>query len=109
VSAWVPTLPYATSITIDHALRHTSGLFNYTQSPDFLARVSQQCNPWAPEELLAYATLENQCFLPGTDWIYSNTNYILLGLIIEQVLGSVLSGCLSECGIWPVWHDLQPA
>jgi D-alanyl-D-alanine carboxypeptidase len=86
VSQWVPTIPYGNMITVEHLLRHTSGLFNYTDSQAFFAAV--QTTPdilkiWTPNELVAYATEDNQVFSPGQGWAYSNTNYILLGIILQ--------------------------
>jgi D-alanyl-D-alanine carboxypeptidase len=86
VSRWVPTVPCADSITVEHLLRHTSGLFNYTDSQAFLALAHSTDKPriWAPEELVEYANDDNHLFSPGDGWAYSNTNYILLGMIIRR-------------------------
>ncbi|HAE22787.1 MAG TPA: hypothetical protein DCG47_10755 [Spirochaetaceae bacterium] len=86
VSRWVPAIPYGNMITVEHLLRHTSGLFNYTDSQDFFSAV--QTAPgilkiWEPQELVAFATKENHVFSPGQGWAYSNTNYILLGIILK--------------------------
>jgi D-alanyl-D-alanine carboxypeptidase len=86
VSQWFPMIPYAESITVEHLLRHTSGLFNYTDSQAFFAAAQTTDKPkvWKPEELVKYATEDNHLFSPGQGWAYSNTNYILLGLIIQK-------------------------
>jgi D-alanyl-D-alanine carboxypeptidase len=46
---------------------------------------------WAPAELLAIAFAHKPNFAPGADYEYSNTNYILLGLIIEKIEGKTLA------------------
>ena len=85
VSQWAPTVPYGDVITVEHLLRHTSGLFNYTDSQAFMAAATNNAPIWTPQELIAYATVENHLFPPGSNWAYSNTNYILLGMIVEAV------------------------
>ena len=87
VSRWVATIPHADSITVEHLLRHTSGLFNYTDSQAFFALVQSPDGPrvWRPDELIEYATGDNHLFSPGDRWAYSNTNYILLGMIVQEI------------------------
>jgi D-alanyl-D-alanine carboxypeptidase len=68
-------------------LNHTSGIYNYTNHPNFFNDVLS--NPeqiMLPEELLANYVLSLD-FVAGTDFTYSNTNYILLGMIIEEITG----------------------
>ncbi len=84
-------VPNGAAITIQELLNHTSGLFNYTddevwQSAIFLDRGRQ----WSPRELVAIAVSHPLYFAPGTNWAYSNTNYVLLGLIVEAVTGEKL-------------------
>jgi len=90
IDTWLPQVPHSAEITIEHLLRHTSGLFNYTQSQAFLAAAGSRQSAWSAEELIAYATPENHAFTPGSSWLYSNTNYILLGMIIEKVTQQAL-------------------
>ena len=76
--------PGGDAITVRHLLSHTSGIYNYTDSP--LVRADSD-RAWSVQEILEVAAAEPRAFAPGTAWDYSNTNYILLGLIIEQVTG----------------------
>jgi D-alanyl-D-alanine carboxypeptidase len=87
ISKWVPAVPQANSITVEQLLRHTSGLYNYTDNQAFFAEAQSKegLRIWAPQELVEWATNENQVFPPGAGWAYSNTNYILLGMIIQEV------------------------
>ena len=98
VSRWVTTVPHADSITIEHLLRHTSGLFNYTDSQAFFASVQSADKPrvWTPAELIEYATEDNHRFAPGDGWAYSNTNYILLGMIIQEVAQQSLASVFQQ-------------
>jgi D-alanyl-D-alanine carboxypeptidase len=94
VSRWAPTVPYGDAIAVEHLLRHTSGLFNYTDSPTFMTVATTNAPIWTPQELVAYATVGNHLFPPGSSWAYSNTNYILLGMIIEAVTQQSLASAL---------------
>ena len=82
VAAYIEGVPNGDSITIEQLLAMRSGLPNYTYDPEF---VSNPQKAWRPEELLALAFAQPVNFAPGAQFEYSNTNYILLGLIIEQV------------------------
>ncbi|MBB2940667.1 D-alanyl-D-alanine carboxypeptidase [Actinoplanes lutulentus] len=87
---WLPgAVPGGARITIRHLLQHTSGLFNYTEAlfgsvEDVL---DARYRTFRPEELVALAAERPPLFEPGTSWSYSNTNYILLGLIVRRVTG----------------------
>ncbi len=81
-SAWGP-------VTLDQLLQHTSGLPDYTKSPAFLAAL--QANPEAsmtPTQLLSYAVGEPLVFPPGTRYDYSDTDNIVVGLMIEAATGT---------------------
>jgi D-alanyl-D-alanine carboxypeptidase len=88
---WYPEYPGAEDITIRQLLNHTSGLYNYTEDGGFtLKAMLRGKKSWQPEELLAVAREKEVYFAPGTDHYYSNTNYILLGKIIEEITGQPL-------------------
>ena len=74
--------------TIKQLLNHTSGIYSYTNHPDFgPAVLGDDLNKVVmPDEILT-KYMGAQEFAAGTDWSYSNTNYLLLGLIIEKVDG----------------------
>jgi len=79
-------LQNAEKSTIKQLLIHSSGIYNYIQNPEFqTASLNDLTNVWQPEELLNYAQGKNAYFPPGSDVLYSNTNYVLLGWIIEKV------------------------
>ncbi|MFD1143707.1 serine hydrolase domain-containing protein [Larkinella insperata] len=82
VAKFYPGFPQGDSITIAQLLSHTSGISDDSSAD----RVKNQ--PDSTEELFI-ATLKARKldFSPGTDWKYSNSGYILLGYIIERVLG----------------------
>lgn len=72
-------------ITVRELLRHTSGLPNYTR---YLA---DEIRPYEPHELLGLALQHEADFAPGEKWAYSNTNYVVAGLIVEDVTGRTLA------------------
>ncbi|MFF3074525.1 serine hydrolase domain-containing protein [Kitasatospora sp. NPDC057904] len=72
-------------ITVRQLLQQTSGLPNYS---DYLG---DDVRYYAPHELLATALQHPADFAPGTSWKYSNTNYVLAGLIVQKVTGRPLA------------------
>ncbi|KNE84016.1 MULTISPECIES: serine hydrolase domain-containing protein [Streptomyces] len=80
-------------ITVRQLLNHTSGLFDYTSDAAFAEKLfgpgflEHRYDTWTPEQLVRVGTGHEPDFAPGTDWNYSNTNYILAGMVIERVTG----------------------
>src|SRR5688572_3111451 len=86
---WFARLPNAGDITVRMLMNHTSGLVRYEFQPKFLEDLTAQPEKrWAPPELLAYILGTKAPFAAGAGWEYSDTNYIVLGMIIEKVTGS---------------------
>ena len=85
---WFARLPNAKDITVRQLMNHTSGLVRYEFKEQFTKDLT--ANPekvWKPAELLAYLFDEKPPFEAGKGWNYSDTNYIVLGMIIEKVTG----------------------
>ncbi len=78
-----------TKITVRHLLQHTSGIFNYTYFIDFSPEVFEtiRFQKRDARDIVAMAMTQPPAFAPGTAWSYSNTNYLLAGMIIERVTG----------------------
>lgn len=96
VERWLPGLVAGNGndgrrITVRQLLQHTSGLYNYTNDlPGFASAegfLAHRYDHHEPAELVAMAMRHQPGFAPGTSWDYSNTNYILIGMIIERVTG----------------------
>jgi len=83
LSAYFPGLPYGDSITIEHLLTHTSGIYNYTDDNEFMQ--SAAMFPITEEKMLYLFRDKPLYFPPGAGWAYSNSNYVLLGYIIARV------------------------
>ena len=85
-AAWFPRLANAAKITVRHLMTHTSGIVRYELNPKFTKDLT--ANPdkvWTGEDRLAYLLDATPPFAPGEGWQYSDTNYIVLGMIIERV------------------------
>ena len=89
VSRWLPGLvPGGAGITIRELLQHTSGIYSYTNDPGFLqALFSDPTRVWRPAELVRIAVAHPPVFPLGTSLAYSNTDYVLLGMIIQAATG----------------------
>lgn len=92
VERWLPRLvPNGEAITLRMLLNHTSGLFNYTEDQAWTEQlIADPTRRWAPRELVAVATAHPPTFAPGVGWSYSNTGYIVAGLMLEQATGRSL-------------------
>ena len=88
---YAPEVPGSEEITVRMLLDHTSGLFDYTSDEDFQEAVdAEPLRKWQPQELVDFAISHEPYFAPGEEWHYSNTNYILLGMIVEEVTGNLV-------------------
>lgn len=90
-AAAVPESAEGNVITLRNLLDHTSGIPDYVHNPDFQAAYTADMDAtWDPLALLAYSK-EALEFEPGAAWHYSNSNYILLGAIVESATGKDLA------------------
>jgi D-alanyl-D-alanine carboxypeptidase len=84
---WLPDYPNAARITLRMLLQHTSGLADFFQNPKFDAALNQaKRRVWTPDEVLTF--VGKPVFAPGQGWAYSNTNFVLLGLVAERAGGA---------------------
>ena len=97
-------VPRGKEITIRQLLQHRSGLVNYTDYTSWLKDASTSPST-RPIDLLRFAGSKPLVFEPGTQWSYSNTNYIALGLVIEQVMGRSYAGELEQRIFEPLGLD----
>jgi D-alanyl-D-alanine carboxypeptidase len=87
--AWFDSLPNARQITVRQLMNHSSGLVRYELSPRFLADlVAQPDRAFAPVETLRYLFGTKAAFAAGQGWDYSDTNYIVLAMILERITGT---------------------
>ena len=97
ISKFRPDVPGGESITIANLSEMRSGLYSYSFDPAFNATLdSEPQKAWTPDELLAIAFSHPVDAAPGTEYEYSNTNIVLLGLVIEQLTGMSASDAFEE-------------
>lgn len=88
---WFDKLPNANDVTIKMSMNHTSGIMRYELDPKFLADLTKEpTKVWKPEERLSYVLGKKPKFAAGQGWDYSDTNYIVLGIIIEKITGNTI-------------------
>jgi D-alanyl-D-alanine carboxypeptidase len=88
VSTWFPELPAADQVTVDMLLHHTSGYPHYTEIQAFLDRLWEDpFQRWDIQDLVDIGVAGGPVFTPGTDWLFSDTNTLILQQIIEEVTG----------------------
>ena len=93
LSKYEPWVPGAKGITIRQLLNMTSGLYNFTDVPEFWEEfLADPTAIWTPRQLVDLAIANPPVFPPGQEYVYCNTNYVLLGMIIERVTGRTASG-----------------
>jgi D-alanyl-D-alanine carboxypeptidase len=104
VERWLPGLvPAGDGITLRQLLNHTSGIFNYTEDDAFITAVlSDPLREYTPRELVGIATSYPPNFPPGTSWSYSNTGYVVLGMVVERVTHRPLAEVLRQRVIRPL-------
>lgn len=86
---WYTRLPNHADITVRQLMSHTSGIIRYEFNEQFLVDLlADPDRVWRPEEQLAYLFDTEAPFPAGEGWDYSDTNYIILGMIIERLTGA---------------------
>lgn len=97
LDAWFPSVPNAASITLRDMLQHTSGIVEYFSLTEFQDDfINDPLHTFTADEIVTYVVAEPPDFEPGDDWGYSNTNYYLLGAIVEDVTGASVATLLRE-------------
>jgi D-alanyl-D-alanine carboxypeptidase len=92
VEHWLPgALPYGEQVTLRQLLSHTSGVPDNQEPVEAEWLKGNLTHSWAPRTLIAFVATKEQDFAPGTSWAYSNTNYMLAGMIIERATGHRLA------------------
>ncbi|WP_372405636.1 serine hydrolase domain-containing protein [Streptomyces luteireticuli] len=117
VEHWLPGLVRGNGndgrrITVVNLLRQTSGLNDYVELPDFTAaayRATRFRPPDTPEQQVAAALRRPPAWLPGRDdpagerrWAYSNTNYVVLGMLLEKATGHSWAELLHDRVVEPL-------
>lgn len=83
-------------------LNHTSGIYSYTSDPSFLnaefttAFLQNRYTTYTPAQLVALAVSHAPLFAPGAGWSYSNTDYVLAGMVVEKVTGQSYATAIQQ-------------
>jgi D-alanyl-D-alanine carboxypeptidase len=105
--AWFLRLPNAEDITMRHLLTHTSGIANHFTEPGFvteaIARLDQQGpdSYFKPREMMEWALDQESPFREGKGYHYTDTGYILAGMVIEHVTGEGYFDLVEEMFLTP--------
>lgn len=85
---WLDRVPNGKDITLRHLMSHTSGLVRYETHPRFLQDITARPQrTFTPEERLSYLFDAEAPFPAGGGWDYSDTNYIVVAMLVEAVTG----------------------
>jgi D-alanyl-D-alanine carboxypeptidase len=100
---WFTRIPNANDVTVKMLMNHTSGIMRYEFKEQFTTDLTKApTKTWKPEELLHYVLDEQPSFNAGEGWEYSDTNYILLGMIIEKITGQPYYSILQKEFLTPL-------
>jgi D-alanyl-D-alanine carboxypeptidase len=103
IDQYVKGVPNGDEITLRQMADMTSGIASYTENEQWGEEVfADPEQVWKPEELAQVGIKDSPLFEPGTEWFYSNTNYVLLGLVLEQVTGKPIGDLYREQIIEPL-------
>ena len=88
VLRWLPAAKVRSGVTIRELLDHTSGLYDFFANPNIDAAIlADKRRTWTPAQALAYMRSPGYC-AAGICWHYSNSNYVLLGQVVQRVTGN---------------------
>lgn len=100
---WFPELPDADVITLEQLARSMTGYAHHPSTEAFVtAFYKNPFQAWKPEDLIAFGTAAGTAFEPGTDWMFSDTNLLILGEVIEAETGRSTHELIEERIIRPL-------
>jgi D-alanyl-D-alanine carboxypeptidase len=103
IDQYVEGVPNGDKITLGQMADMTSGIASYTEDDRWVDEwSSDRDRVWKPEELAQIGIEESPLFDPGKEWFYSNTNYVLIGLVLEKVTGKPIGDLYREQIIEPL-------
>ncbi|MFM9984405.1 MAG: serine hydrolase, partial [Flavobacteriales bacterium] len=89
IGEWIDNIPNVNpDVTIRQLLQHKSGLYDVFSNPDFQIAINSDIDSVWDAQVLIETFIEAPIFSPGAAWSYCNTNYLLLGIIIEEATGN---------------------
>lgn len=95
--AWFKRIPNAQDLTIRMLMNHTTGIPRHVFQPTFLQAIQDEpMKVWKPAEMLQYVLDLPPVHPAGDGWAYSDTNYIILGMLVEKWTGKDLYDLLRK-------------
>ncbi|MFG1932018.1 serine hydrolase domain-containing protein [Mycobacterium sp. NPDC048908] len=104
LSRWLPHIPHADRVTLGQLAQMTSGYVDYVIGNTAMndALYANPFRRWTVPDMLGYAVNKPLLYPPGTNWNYSHTNYVLLGMALEKATGQEMSKLLSDKVLRPL-------
>ncbi len=100
---YVTRVPVPRDVSVRNLLEHSSGIDSYTDNPDFFPATFEDLGRvWTPEDAFEWVADQPPLFEPGSEYRYSNTNYTILGILIEEVTGQAYHQVLRDRIIDPL-------
>ena len=96
LSKFFPEYPKWKNITIEQLINQTSGIYDYISSPGWWQKVYANEKIWQAHDLVNIAYKYSNDFSSGSAWRYSNTNYVILGMILEKVTNEPLTNLMNN-------------
>jgi D-alanyl-D-alanine carboxypeptidase len=103
IGKWLPSVPNADQITVRDLLAMRSGLYDFTAEPKFLKAFTE--NPlmkFSPQDVVKIEETHKPVAAPDTETKYTDSNYVLLGLILEAVTGETVEKVITDKVIEPL-------
>jgi D-alanyl-D-alanine carboxypeptidase len=109
VGDYLPQYPKWRAITIRQLLNHTSGIYDYTLDSklDHIKNPRYRSTSWSLADLANIAYKRRLQFQPGHSWHYSNTNYIIIGMIIEKITHQSMAQNIQNLILNPKMYGLS--
>jgi CubicO group peptidase (beta-lactamase class C family) len=104
LSKWLPDFPNAERVTLGQLAQMTSGYPDYVIGNDAFSNAlyADPFRQWTTQDVLAQISSRPLLYDPGTNWNYSHTNYILLGLALEKAAGQDMTSLLRSKVLGPL-------
>jgi D-alanyl-D-alanine carboxypeptidase len=100
ITRYLPDFPtHGQKITLEHLLTHTSGIKSYTSLPAWRKVIREDRTP---QQMVDLFKDEPADFAPGEKWLYDNSGYFLLGMVIEKVTGKSYAAALADMLFTPL-------
>ena len=103
LSKYFPDLPNANRVTLRDLSQMTSGYADYVYQPELTQRLYRDpFQQWTPEQLIHIGIAKPMQFMPGTNWGYCHTNYVILGRVLEKIARMPLADALRRYVLQPM-------